>query len=103
MSFERDARSASARESDRFQEKLSSQRQQAFGVTLATVILIEIGLWYWDIEVWVRIVVPMLWLGLLIHNNAVLILHELWEINDQLAGRKDEFRGIFERKPHGEV
>jgi hypothetical protein len=42
--------------------------------------------------------VPVVWLGVLIHNNALLIQHELWEINDQLAGRKDDFSRIFRMK-----
>ena len=95
-----DSRSRLARESDRAQEKNVAQRQWVFGVTLWVIVLAEAVLWYWQIETWVLIVIPLLWVGLLIHNNSLLILHELWEINDQLAGRKDEFRNlILNRKP----
>jgi len=44
---------------------------------------------------------PIVWIGFLIHNNALLVLHELWEINDQLSGRKDEFRTLLIR-PHND-
>ena len=46
----------------------------------------------------IQIVVPIMWVGFLIHDNALLLLHELWEINDQLAGRKDEFKNLLPRK-----
>jgi hypothetical protein len=90
-----DSRSRLARESDKAQEKNVAQRQWVFGVTLWTIVLLEAALWYWQIETWILVVIPLLWLGLLIHSNSLLILHELWEINDQLAGRKDEFRNLI--------
>ena len=46
----------------------------------------------------IQIVVPIMWVGFLIHDNALLLLHELWKINDQLAGRKDEFKNLLPRK-----
>lgn len=88
-------RSDQSRASDEYQEKLVAQRQQVFGLSLFVVVLVEIGLWYWSMEMWLHIVVPLFWIGLLLHSNALLILHELWEINDQLSGRKDEFRVLF--------
>ena len=89
------ARSEKSRAADQYQEQLVNQRQRLFAILFFAVVLIEIALWYWNIDVWVRLVVPILWVGLLVHNNALLILHELWELNDQLAGRKDEFRNLL--------
>jgi hypothetical protein len=93
-----ETRTEKARASDEFQMQLANQRQRVFGISFCAVVLIEIGLWYWGIDVWVRLVVPILWVGFLVHNNALLVLHELWEINDQLAGRKDDFRGLLKEK-----
>ncbi|MDA0692632.1 MAG: hypothetical protein O3C58_12300 [Nitrospinae bacterium] len=93
-------RSKKAVESDKLQEQLVNQRQTVFRSTFWLVVLIEIGLWYFQIDLWIRLVVPMVWIGFLIHNNALLILHELWEINDQLAGRKDEFRNVISSEQH---
>ena len=87
-------RSEKASATDKLQEQLVGQRQRVFAVTFWIVVIIEIGFWYFDIDVWIRLVVPLLWIGFLIHNNALLVLHELWEINDQLSGRKDEFRDL---------
>ena len=98
-----DERSKKAFASDKLQEQLANQRQTVFRITFWLVVLIEIGLWYFQIDLWIRLVVPMLWIGLLIHNNALLILHELWEINDQLAGRKDEFRNVISSEQHAGV
>jgi hypothetical protein len=73
---------------------LVAQRQRLFGILFWALIGTEAILWYFDRPEWILIAVPIAWLGVLIHNNALLILHELWEINDQLAGRKDEFSKI---------
>ena len=91
-------RSDSAVSSDKLQEQLAAQRQRVFGVTFWLVIAAEVAMWYYEIPVWVLIVLPVMWVGFVIHNNALLILHELWEVNDQLAGRKDEFRKLIEGK-----
>ena len=62
------------------------------------LIIAEAALWYYQADVWLLLAVPTAWVGILIHNNALLILHELWEMNDQLAGRKDEFSRIVRTK-----
>lgn len=92
-------RSDSAVSSDNLQGQLAAQRQRAFGITFWLVVAAEAAMWYFDTPVWLLIVVPIMWVGILIHNNALLILHELWEVNDQLSGRKDEFEKLIARDP----
>jgi len=91
-------RSIRALSSDRLIEQLVSQRQRVFGITFWFVVAAEVAMWYFDWPMWVLIVVPIMWIGFLIHDNALLLLHELWEVNDQLAGRKDELKNLLERK-----
>ncbi len=91
-------RSNRALASDKLMEQLVSQRQRVFGITFWFVVAAEVAMWYFDWPMWVLIVVPIMWVGFLIHDNALLLLHELWEINDQLAGRKDEFKNLLPRK-----
>ena len=91
-------RSDSAVSSDKLQEQLAAQRQKVFGSTFWLVIAAEAAMWYFHAPVWLLIVVPVLWVGFIIHNNALLILHELWEVNDQLSGRKDEFGELIKRE-----
>jgi hypothetical protein len=90
-------RSERARASDGHQAQLAVQRQRVFAILLWSLIAVEWILWYYDSPEWLLFVVPIGWLGILLHNNALLILHELWELNDQLAGRKDEFTNIVGR------
>ncbi|MQV46519.1 hypothetical protein [Sinorhizobium medicae] len=98
MTFIRDFRSKKAVEADQLQEQLLKQRRWVFQVTATVTVLIEIGLWYWGADTWVQIVVPIFWIGLLLHNATLCILHELWELNDQLAGRKAELRALVSRE-----
>jgi len=92
-------RSDSAVSSDKLQEQLVAQRQRTFGLIFWLVVAAEAAMWYLDTPVWLLIVVPIIWVGFLIHNNALLILHELWEVNDQLSGRKDEYGKLIKRDP----
>jgi len=94
-------RSVRAVSSDQFQEQLVGQRQWVFGLTLGLVVGGEAALWYVETPNWLLMLLPIVWIGFLIHNNALLVLHELWEINDQLSGRKDEFRTLLIR-PHND-
>jgi hypothetical protein len=88
-------RSAKAYAADEAQQKLVSQRFMVWHLMLGGLIVGEALLWYFDAPAWILLVVPMGWLGLVVQNNALVILHELWELNDQLAGRKDEFRSLL--------
>jgi hypothetical protein len=38
------------------------------------------------------------WMVFTIHMNFTAVLHELYELNDQIAGRKDEFRALVHNK-----
>lgn len=91
-------RSEKAQASDKLVEELVAQRQRVFGFTLVVVIVAEAVFWYFNLGLWLRVVVPVIWLGWLIHINALLILHEMWELNDQISGRKDEFRQLLSRQ-----
>lgn len=93
-----DQRSEKAQAADKLAEQLISQRQRLFGITLWSVILAEAAFWYFDLGLWIRIVVPLIWVGFLVHNFTLVILHELWELNDQISGRKDEFRQVISRQ-----
>ena len=88
-------RTEKALATDRLQEQLVAQRQRVFAVTFWLVVLAETGLWYFGVDAWMKLVLPLLWIGFLIHNNALLVLHELWEVNDQLSGRKDELKSVI--------
>ena len=92
------ARSEKARSSDKLVEQLVRQRQRVFGLTFWLLVLAESAFWYFNAGLWIRIVLPVVWLGFLLHNNSLLLLHELWEINDQLSGRKDELRRLVSRQ-----
>ena len=98
-----DNRTNQAIESDKLQNLLATQRERLFNITFIAVIVVEAAMWYFGLEVWVRIIVPIMWIGFLIHNNSLLLLHELWELNDQLSGRKDEFRKLLQKKGGDEV
>ena len=98
-----DNRTNQAIESDKLQNLLATQRERLFNITFIAVIVAEAAMWYFGLEVWVRIIVPIMWIGFLIHNNSLLLLHELWELNDQLSGRKDELRKLLQKKDGDEV
>ena len=91
-------RSERAQAADTIQEFLVTQPGRHFGISLFVAVVAEIGLWHYDVAIWIHVIVPLLWIGYLIHYYALGILHELWEINDQLAGRKDEFRGVVSNR-----
>jgi len=66
-------RSNRALASDRLIEQLVSQRQRVFGITFWSVVAAEVAMWYFDWPMWVLIVVPIMWVGFLIHGNALLL------------------------------
>ena len=81
--------------SDELQEKLVTEQQRSFAISFFFVLLLEIGFMYWGVAIWLRLIVPLLWIGYLIHRASIQIIHELYEINDQLAGRKDELKSML--------
>ena len=44
-----------------------------FWTTLLVLGLTEAGLWYFNIEEWVRLIAPLLWIGVLVQYNVLLI------------------------------
>ena len=43
------------------------------------------------------------WIVFSLHLSFTAILHELYELNDQIAGRKDEFRQLLQDRPRSPV
>jgi len=98
MNDEIDERSRSAFSADASAEELMRQREEVIGIFFAVLIIAEFILYYFDQPGWIGIVVAIAWLGILLANELKLIYHELIELNDQIAGRKDEFRRILKDK-----
>ena len=80
--FPDSGKSERAQAADTIQEFLVTQRNWQFRLSLLVAVAAEIGLWYYDVATWIRVIVPLLWIGYLIHYYALGLLHELWEIND---------------------
>ncbi len=97
----RDTRAAEALAADRAQSLSVGQREQAFHFTVAILAIAEIALWYFEASSWAMVTAAIIWLGFLFHNTMTIVLHELAELNDQLAGRKDEFRTLLTRSGYG--
>jgi len=90
MKEEIDERSRSALSTDASAEELMRQRGEVIGIFVVVLMIAEIILYYFDQPGWIGIVVAIGWLGMLLGNELSLIYHELLELNDQIAGRKDE-------------
>ena len=67
-----------------------NKRNRTFALSLWTVIIVEIGLWYWGIEEWVRLVLPVLWLGVVIHLSATAVSLDVMEISARLSDNEDD-------------
>ena len=86
-------RSASALEADRLQERVvySSRVWQIWA--LIAVLTVGVGVSVWQNVSMIYIVASIAaWIVFSLHISFTAILHELYELNDQIAGRKDEFR-----------
>ena len=97
--FPDSGKSERAEAADTIQVAYVRQRKIQFGVLFFTIVAVEASLWHYDVEAWIQVVAAVLWIGYLIYIYGILILHELWEMNDQLAGRKDEFRHLVLSRP----
>ena len=98
MNEEIDERSRSALSADASTYELMRQRGEVIGIFIVVLMIAETILYYFDQPGWIGIVFAIAWLGILLANELKLIYHELIELNDQLAGRKDEFRKILKDK-----
>lgn len=85
-------RSLSALEADKQAGYLMAQRERVSWVYLAILIIVEGIIYYYEKPSWIGIVFSIGWLGMFLHNELKLVYHELIELNDQLTGRKDEFK-----------
>ena len=95
-----DNRSASALESDRLQERVvySGRVWQFWG--LMAILAVGVGISVWQDVATVYIIAGIAaWIVYSLHLSFTAILHELYELNDQIAGRKDEFRRLVENRP----
>jgi len=90
-------RSSSALESDTQSEKLMAQREYVLWFYMAVLGGVEAAVYFYGIPSWVGVVFAIGWLGWFLANELKLILHELVELNDQITGRKDEFRKIMKK------
>ncbi len=98
MKEEIDKRSESALEADALAEKLIEQREHALWFYLAALLIVEGLIYYFDKPGWVGIVCAIAWLATYLGNELKIIYNELLEINDQIAGRKNEFSKILNDK-----
>ena len=92
MNNDDDNRSASAIKTDRQAEMLMEKREHVLWFYLVILILVEGTIYFYDIASWIGIVFAIAWIGMFLGNELKLIYHELIELNDQLSGRKDEFK-----------
>ncbi len=99
MAEDKDDRSATALDADRLQEQLVNRsRVWQFWAAVGFLALgVWLALWKEISEVTIMTGV-IAWAVFAIHLNFTQILHELYEINDQLAGRKDEFKATIQRQ-----
>ena len=92
-----DDRSSSALESDALTEKLMEKREHVLWFFLAIIAAVEYCIYFFEVPSWVGVVFAIGWLGWLLANELKLILHELIELNDQIAGRKNEFKKVMNK------
>lgn len=95
----RDERTKSARDADREQERIVHLERTKQIWLLVLILMIGVALAKW-LEVPNVYVISGIaaWIVFSFHLSFTAVLHELYELNDQLAGRKDEFRRIIERQ-----
>jgi len=95
-----DKRSASAREADRIQERVVFGGRVLVVWCLAVILAVGVGISTWQEVPMIYIVTGIAgWVVVSLHLSLTAILHELYELNDQVAGRKDEFRELINGKP----
>jgi len=87
-------RSSSALETDTQSEKMMVQRDRVLWLFLVILVIVEYVICFFELPSWVGVVAAIGWLGWFLSNELKMILHELIELNDQIAGRKGEFKDI---------
>ena len=97
-------RSASAREADRLQEQIVYRGRVWQVWFLIAILAAGVGISAWQGVAGIYIIAGIAaWVVFALHLNFTAVLHELYELNDQIAGRKDEFRAIVKDRPESPV
>ncbi len=99
MSGRDDTRSETAVAADRLQEQIV-HRSRVWQIW-ALVGFLALGVWLavsFDVNGIYIIAGIVAWGVFAIHLSFTQALHELYEINDQIAGRKDEFKTVIQHK-----
>ncbi len=96
-----DDRSASAREADKLQERIvfGGRAWQFWGLVVILAAGVGVSVWQ-DVATMYIIAGIAVWIVFSLHLSFTAILHELYELNDQIAGRKDEFRSLVQDRPN---
>jgi hypothetical protein len=95
-----DDRSASAREADKLQERIVYGGRVWQFLGLAVILAVGVGVSVWlDVRTIYIIAGIAVWVVFSLHLSFTAIVHELYELNDQIAGRKDEFRSLVQDRP----
>lgn len=91
-----DDRSASAREADRLQEHIvfGGRAWQFWGLVVILALGVGVSVWQDVATTYINAGIAA-WIVFSLHLSFTAILHELYELNDQIAGRKDEFRRLI--------
>ncbi len=95
-----DDRSASALEADKLQERIvhSGRVGQFWG--LLAVLAVGVGVSEWLNVAMIYIITGIAaWIVFSLHLSFTQVLHEMYELNDQIAGRKDEFQRLIQDRP----
>ncbi len=90
-------RSETALEADRLQERIVFRSRVWQIWTL--IGLLALGVWLADLFKVSTIFIMtgmVAWAVFAIHLSFTAVLNELYELNDQIAGRKDEFKGLIQ-------
>ena len=94
-------RSASALESDRLQERIVYSGRVWLIWGLVAILAVGVGISDWRDVAMIYIIAGIAaWIVFSLHLSFTAILHELYELNDQIAGRKDEFRRLVQNPPN---
>ncbi len=99
-----DNRNASALEADKLQDRIvcSDRVWQFWG--LVAILAVGVGIAVWQDVAMIYITAGIAaWIVFSLHLSFTAILHELYELNDQIAGRKDEFRQLLQDRPRSPV
>ena len=89
-----DGRSQPALEADRLAERIISRRRWHFwGLVVILAIGVAVAVWQDVATIYIMAGIAA-WIAYLINHNFTAIFNELDEINNQIAGRKDEFKAL---------